>query len=98
MGSIYFFIVIYVNNRRDESTATQSHICSVKEVLKCGHWNKLGSFFFLQIHDCLEHQSSPIDGYTLTEALHHSGINMRYLGKVTEMIKKYPQLHYLHVS
>ena len=27
-----------------------------------------------------------------------SGINMRYLGKVTEMISKYPELSYIEVS
>lgn len=48
------------------------------------------------ICECLEHTSSPIDGYTLTEALHHHGINMRYLGTVTEFVGRQSQLSYLH--
>ncbi|XP_055951355.1 clustered mitochondria protein homolog [Argiope bruennichi] len=48
------------------------------------------------IRDCLDHSTSPIDGVTLTEALHGRGISMRYLGKITEMVAKIPQLHYLY--
>lgn len=48
------------------------------------------------ISDCMDHSSSPIDGSTLTEAMHTKGINMRYLGKVTEMLTKYPILSYVH--
>ena len=76
----------------------------------------------LQVKDCLEHNSSPVDGSMLCEILHHkfvcfvhfhhtpcsmcsyqilfrcSGINIRYLGTVTEIVSKIPQLPYLHVS
>ncbi|XP_022252405.1 clustered mitochondria protein homolog [Limulus polyphemus] len=48
------------------------------------------------IRDCLEHSTSPIDGTTLTEALHSRGINIRYLGKVAEMLAKIPQLQYVY--
>jgi protein TIF31 len=48
------------------------------------------------ICECLEHSTSPIDCYTLTEALHHHGINMRYLGTVTTMVEKQGALSYLH--
>ncbi|XP_067651170.1 clustered mitochondria protein homolog [Haliotis asinina] len=48
------------------------------------------------INDCLDHTSSPIDGLTLTEAMHNRGINMRYLGKVAEMFSKYPCVSYVH--
>uniref|UniRef100_A0A8C2ERV1 Clustered mitochondria protein homolog n=1 Tax=Cyprinus carpio TaxID=7962 RepID=A0A8C2ERV1_CYPCA len=40
---------------------------------------------------CLDHTSMPLDGVTLTEALHQHGINIRYLGTVLEYIEKIPQ-------
>ncbi|XP_077051842.1 clustered mitochondria protein homolog isoform X2 [Siphateles boraxobius] len=40
---------------------------------------------------CLDHTSMPIDGVTLTEALHQHGINIRYLGAVLEYIQKIRQ-------
>ncbi|CAM4670777.1 unnamed protein product [Leuciscus chuanchicus] len=40
---------------------------------------------------CLDHTSMPIDGVTLTEALHQHGINIRYLGAVLENIQKISQ-------
>ncbi|KAL5015908.1 hypothetical protein ScPMuIL_005497 [Solemya velum] len=48
------------------------------------------------INDCLDHTSSPVDGMTLTEAMHNRGINMRYLGKVAEMFAKYPSVSYVY--
>lgn len=48
------------------------------------------------VRDCLEHTASPIDGLTLTEALHNRGINIRYLGKIADMVAKIPQLQYFH--
>lgn len=46
------------------------------------------------IRDSLDHTSSPIDGVTLTDAMHQRGINMRYLGKLAERLAKIPQLDY----
>ncbi|KAM9329599.1 clustered mitochondria protein homolog [Gastrophryne carolinensis] len=40
------------------------------------------------IRACLNHIILPMDGKTLTEALHLYGINMRYLGTVMEMVNK----------
>ncbi|XP_075070594.1 clustered mitochondria protein homolog [Mixophyes fleayi] len=40
------------------------------------------------IKACLNHMIVPLDGRTLTEALHTHGINMRYLGTIVEMIDK----------
>lgn len=43
----------------------------------------------------------PMDGFTLTEALHQHGINVRYLGTVLEFIEKSPQktkLDHVYVS
>lgn len=48
------------------------------------------------VRECLEHTSAPMDGVTLTEALHNKGINVRYLGKVTALLAKVPRLDYLH--
>ena len=48
------------------------------------------------VHDCLDHSSAPMDGLTLTEALHGRGINIRYLGKVANTLSKIKQLEYLH--
>ncbi|XP_076435159.1 clustered mitochondria protein homolog [Babylonia areolata] len=47
------------------------------------------------ISDCLDHTASPIDGITLSEAMHARGINMRYLGKVAEMFSKYSSVGYV---
>ena len=46
------------------------------------------------IRDCLDHTSTPLDGITLTEAMHQRGINMRYLGKLAQRLVKIPQLDY----
>ncbi|XP_066502027.1 clustered mitochondria protein homolog isoform X2 [Hoplias malabaricus] len=40
---------------------------------------------------CLDHTTMPMDGVTLTEALHQYGINVRYLGTVLEWIEKTQQ-------
>ncbi|XP_056586170.1 clustered mitochondria protein homolog isoform X2 [Triplophysa dalaica] len=40
---------------------------------------------------CLDHRAMPMDGMTLTEALHQHGINIRYLGTLLEYIEKIPQ-------
>ncbi|MEE6504545.1 hypothetical protein FKM82_005231 [Ascaphus truei] len=37
---------------------------------------------------CLDHIIVPLDGKTLTEALHTHGINIRYLGAISEMIEQ----------
>ncbi|XP_024133650.1 clustered mitochondria protein homolog isoform X2 [Oryzias melastigma] len=42
------------------------------------------------IKDCLDHTALPMDGATLTEALHQRGINVRYLGTVLEFVDKTP--------
>ncbi|XP_048859564.1 clustered mitochondria protein homolog isoform X2 [Brienomyrus brachyistius] len=40
------------------------------------------------VKDCLDHTALPMDGATLTEALHQRGINVRYLGTVLEVVGK----------
>lgn len=48
------------------------------------------------IRDCLDHSAAPMDGVTLSEALHNRGINIRYLGKIAVMLAKVKQLEYLY--
>ncbi|XP_059480383.1 clustered mitochondria protein homolog isoform X2 [Neocloeon triangulifer] len=48
------------------------------------------------IRDCLDHTSAPMDGITLSEAMHNRGINIRYLGKIADMLSKVWQLEYVH--
>ncbi|XP_039292453.1 clustered mitochondria protein homolog isoform X2 [Nilaparvata lugens] len=47
------------------------------------------------IRECLDHSSAPMDGLTLSEGMHTRGINMRYLGKIADMLAKMKQLEYL---
>ncbi len=57
--------------------------------------------FYDQVKDCLDHSALPMDGATLTEALHQRGINVRYLGSVLEFVDKTPakaQLEHFYVS
>ncbi|XP_041919207.1 clustered mitochondria protein homolog isoform X1 [Alosa sapidissima] len=51
------------------------------------------------VKDCLDHSALPMDGTTLTEALHQRGINVRYLGTVLDFVDKTPaktQLEYFY--
>ncbi|XP_071445866.1 clustered mitochondria protein homolog isoform X2 [Hetaerina americana] len=48
------------------------------------------------IRDCLDHSSAPMDGTTLCEAMHNRGINVRYLGKIADMLANVKQLEYVH--
>lgn len=48
------------------------------------------------ILDSMDHSSPPLDGIMLIESMHSRGINVRYLGRVTSLLSKQPQLDYLH--
>ncbi|KDR11240.1 hypothetical protein L798_14504, partial [Zootermopsis nevadensis] len=48
------------------------------------------------VRDCLDHSAAPMDGVTLSEALHNRGINIRYLGKISDSLSKIKQLEYLY--
>lgn len=37
-----------------------------------------------------------MDGVTLSDVMHNRGINIRYLGKVCNLLSKVKQLEYLH--
>lgn len=48
------------------------------------------------VNDFADHTSAPIDGQSFTQALHARGINVRYLGKVAQLLAQHERLEYLH--
>ncbi|XP_030369459.1 protein clueless [Scaptodrosophila lebanonensis] len=48
------------------------------------------------IKEHLAHTSPPMDGQSITESLHSHGINVRYLGKVINMLVQMPRMDYLY--
>ncbi|XP_077210396.1 clustered mitochondria protein-like isoform X2 [Tasmannia lanceolata] len=50
------------------------------------------------IQDLCTLEISPMDGQTLTEALHDHGINVRYIGKVADMTRHFPHIWNLCVT
>ncbi|XP_059844021.1 clustered mitochondria protein homolog isoform X1 [Hypanus sabinus] len=51
------------------------------------------------IKDCENHVVVPADGATMTDALHKYGINIRYIGKITQLISQSKNKQYLeHIS
>ncbi|XP_055854273.1 protein clueless isoform X2 [Episyrphus balteatus] len=48
------------------------------------------------IKEHMDHLSAAIDGCNLTETLHARGINIRYLGKVAQLLGQVPRLEYLY--
>lgn len=42
------------------------------------------------VKDCLDHTVLPMDGATLSDAMHQRGINMRYLGRIVEFVTNMP--------
>ncbi|XP_078083503.1 clustered mitochondria protein homolog [Mustelus asterias] len=51
------------------------------------------------IKDCVNHVIVPADGITLTNALHNCGINIRYIGKIAQLISQLEDKQYLdHIS
>ena len=47
------------------------------------------------VSECKSLEPLPLDGLTLTEAMHSSGINMRYLGMIAEQTKSLPHIQQL---
>ncbi|XP_066302622.1 clustered mitochondria protein homolog isoform X3 [Branchiostoma lanceolatum] len=48
------------------------------------------------VKDCIEHSITAIDGQSLCEALHDRGINMRYVGKVANLLSQHKLLEHIH--
>lgn len=61
-----------------------------KQLLKDGAAFLVSCQIPLLVKDCLDHSALPMDGATLTEALHQRGINVRYLGSVLDFVEKTP--------
>lgn len=54
-----------------------------------------------QVKDFTDHTVLPMDGATLAEVMRQRGINMRYLGKVLDLVMRSPardQLDHIYVS
>ncbi|KAG9510082.1 Clustered mitochondria protein-like protein, partial [Fragariocoptes setiger] len=64
----------------------------VKEAAEFLLMHQIPSF----VRDCMDHTTTPIDGVMLSEEMHTRGINIRYLGRVTELLSKVDELSYLH--
>lgn len=48
------------------------------------------------VHDSMDHSSAPLDGTMLSESMHQRGINVRYLGRVAQLLSQVKQLDYLY--
>lgn len=48
------------------------------------------------IQDSMDHSSAPLDGPMLVDSMHSRGINVRYLGRVTQLLYQVKQLDYLY--
>uniref|UniRef100_H2UU84 Clustered mitochondria protein homolog n=1 Tax=Takifugu rubripes TaxID=31033 RepID=H2UU84_TAKRU len=75
--------VRFPNNTADE-------VLKEKQLLKDAAAFLVSCQVPLLVKDCLDHSALPMDGVTLTEALHQRGINVRYLGSVLEFVEKTP--------
>jgi len=50
----------------------------------------------LMIQDFQDHSAVPVDGQSLTEAMHAKGVNIRYLGRVAQLLSQQTSLSYLY--
>jgi len=50
----------------------------------------------LMIQDFQDHSAVPVDGESLSEAMHSRGINIRYLGRVAQLLSQQSSLIYLY--
>lgn len=64
----------------------------VREAAKFLAINQIEAF----ISASMDHSSAPLDGSMLVESIHSRGINVRYLGRVTELLSQAKQLDYLY--
>ncbi|XP_075052869.1 clustered mitochondria protein homolog isoform X2 [Mixophyes fleayi] len=70
--------------------SVQPEVQNQKQLLKDAAAFVLSCQIPCLIKDCLDHNVVPMDGATLAEAMHQRGINMRYLGKVIDIVAKFP--------
>ncbi|XP_069475473.1 clustered mitochondria protein homolog [Ambystoma mexicanum] len=94
IGSISDFIFDIRFNPDVCSSVVRFPECEKEANLKQKRLLKEASAFILAVKipnfvkDCLEHVIVPLDGVTMTEALHRHGINVRYLGTIAELIQQ----------
>ncbi|CAF4258898.1 unnamed protein product [Rotaria sp. Silwood2] len=50
----------------------------------------------LMIQDFQDHSAVPVDGESLSEAMHSRGINIRYLGRVAQLLNQQSSLYYIY--
>ncbi|CAF1058898.1 unnamed protein product, partial [Didymodactylos carnosus] len=50
----------------------------------------------LMLQDFQDHSAVPVDGESLSEAMHSRGINIRYLGRVANLLSQQPSLEYVY--
>ncbi|CAF3605331.1 unnamed protein product [Rotaria sp. Silwood1] len=50
----------------------------------------------LMIQDFQDHSSVPVDGESLSEAMHSRGINIRYLGRIAQLLTQQSSLTYIY--
>ncbi|CAF3833852.1 unnamed protein product [Rotaria magnacalcarata] len=50
----------------------------------------------LMIQDFQDHSAVPVDGESLSEAMHSRGINIRYLGRVAQLVTQQSSLAYIY--
>ncbi|CAF5073278.1 unnamed protein product, partial [Rotaria sp. Silwood1] len=48
------------------------------------------------IQDFQDHSSVPVDGESLSEAMHSRGINIRYLGRIAQLLTQQSSLTYIY--
>ncbi|XP_060551695.1 clustered mitochondria protein homolog [Ruditapes philippinarum] len=82
----------HVKHADPESAVLQKERQAVKEAAEFLVLHQIPTL----VNDCLDHSSPPIDGATLTEAMHTRGVNMRYLGKLAETVSKYKSVSYIY--
>lgn len=64
----------------------------VKEAARFLVLNQIENF----VRDSMDHSAAPLDGSMLIESMHTRGINVRYLGRTTQLLSKIKQLDYLY--
>ncbi|CAF1021003.1 unnamed protein product, partial [Didymodactylos carnosus] len=50
----------------------------------------------MMIQDFRDHSTVPVDGESLSEAMHSRGINIRYLGRVADLLSQQSSLEYVY--
>ncbi|KAG0235322.1 clustered mitochondria-domain-containing protein [Mortierella sp. GBAus27b] len=82
-----------VNTPADQASAKTEQENVVREASKFLRENVIN----LLLQDFTAYVVSPIDGGSLTKAMHRRGINMRYLGRIATLAKESKELTLVHI-